>query len=90
MLVVLDTVYPVLDTPENVRGTPSFEFPADTLNIYVSNKVAKPANAAAMTLDDSSPYTAGIYGRNKRARWILFSAAVGNPVVNEFGIIKLT
>lgn len=85
--MALDTVFQtfadiVQETPiKTVPG--SLEIRSGTVNVYFSNAEAKPANAAAMTVDLNGPF-GGIAEVVQGAKWILIESASGAPVVNQF------
>ena len=82
MQAQLDTVYDFVISGE-ARVWPTVSVTGGTVNMHLSNKPNRPANAAAMeVLDSGSPLGDGsvntIVGD---VRWICFAAASGSPTV---------
>lgn len=86
--ITLDTVYPVIYQNNRVYSdiARSIEITGGTVDIYVSNAADEPANAAAMTEDQTG--VQGMIQVTGAFRWILVSSASGTPVVTALGLIK--
>ena len=91
----LDTVYKTLthkkvNTNFYPNANPSIEIKGSggTVNIYLSNEENAPADAAAMTLLQDSPFAEGIYNLNNACKWILFEQAAGTSVIKTNNCIK--
>lgn len=90
--VVLDTVYKVLERRGSsaTKLNPSFivDGASDTVDVYLSNAIAKPANAAAMTIDSSD--ITGTKVMLGSARWILWTGNTGTPTVTTKDMLEGT
>lgn len=93
---VLNTVYETLthdkiNTDFYPNATPTIEVSGSgaSINIYGSNESSIPANAAAMTLLQDSPYVEGFHTLNGAFKWILFETAAGSPTVKTNNCIKI-
>lgn len=91
MQIVLDTIYKVQQFKNRIQnGNATFEFATGTLEVYVSDKVTKPANQSEMSASGYGTYSAGLHGMRNKPIWILWTKLGGNPVVNENNIIETT
>jgi len=85
--LTLDTTYETYNAFAKRHGRTtekgSLIIKGGTVNLYVSNAEVKPASAAAMQLDQSSPLGEGTETITGIVKWILIESAAGSPVVTE-------